>query len=324
MKKIDFKNMSKKKKIWMLAVLVLLILIIVAVILFAVKKSDQTDAETTTATAQTMTIEKTLSSDGEITSTLEENKQPHTSYYLKKINVSEGDALDEGDTILTYTNGYKMTAPYDCVVESWYLPDVGDQLTTSHYVTIAGTDVMQMELSVSEDEISLLEKGETAAITVDAIDKTYEGEVSHISEVGDYTDGTSTFTADVAFDNDGKLMLGMTGTAEISLEKAENVIGIPVDAVHVTNNENYVTVQNGDETSEVAVETGISNDSYIEIKSGLSAGDVVVVPVSSEDSSSGSNQMNMPGGGGSMPSGGGSMPSGGGSMPSGGGQQNGN
>ena len=63
--------------------------------------------------------------------------------------MSEGDALDEGDTILTYTNGYKMTAPYDCVVESWYLPDVGDQLTTSHYVTIAGTDVMQMELSVS-------------------------------------------------------------------------------------------------------------------------------------------------------------------------------
>ena len=132
--------------------------------------------------------------------------------------------------------------------------------------------------------------------------------------------------ASITFQNYFRLydkLSGMTGTAEISLEKAENVIGIPVDAVHVTNNENYVTVQSGDETSEVAVETGISNDSYIEIKSGLSAGDVVVVPVSSDDSSSGSNQMNMQGGG-SMPGGGGSMPSGGGSMPSGGGQQNGN
>ncbi len=284
---------------------------------------DTEETGETVQSAQTMTIEKTLSSEGEITSTLEENVEPHASYYLKKINVTEGDAVSEGDTILTYTNGYTMTAPYDCVIESWYLPDTGEQLTSEHYVTIAGTDVLQIELTVAEDEVLLLQKGATAQVSVEATGETYTGEVSYVSEQGTYSSGTSTFTAKVAFDNDGKLKLGMTGTAEISLEKAENVIGVPVSAVHITDGTSCVTVVSGDgtdlsETEEVEVETGVSNDSYIEIKSGLSEGDVVVIPAS--DDSEDGEQGEFPGspGGGDMQMPGESDSGGGGHQPPGG------
>lgn len=74
----------------------------------------------------------------------------------------------------------------------------------------------------------------------------------------------------------------------------------------------------------VIVETGLSDDSYTEIISGLAEGDEVYLP-DTTSSSSDNNQMGgmmgggMPGGGGGMPGGGGGMPSGGGGgMPGGG------
>ena len=84
-------------------------------------------------------------------------------------------------------------------------------------------------------------------------------------------------------------------------------------------NGGYSTVPKTAEYTEVTVETGISDDDYIEILSGLEEGDVVIVE-SAERSGSDWTQMMMGGGmgGGNMGGGpGGGGPSGGG--PSGGG-----
>lgn len=288
------------------------------------KTGNEEEPEQTTAEATVMTIEKTLSSDAEVISSLEENLSPHTGYYLEKVKVEAGDAVDEGDTILTYTNGYKMTAPYNCVIKSWSLPDEEDQLTTDHYIAVAGTDVLQMELSVDEDEVSLIKTGDSASVQISATGGTFDGVVTSVSEQGDYSDSGSTFAAKVTFDNDGTVKLGMSGTATISLDKAENAVAVPVNAVTRNRNESVVTVQKKDGTTEeVTVETGISNDAFIEIKSGLEEGETVVVPVS-DDSSSENGFMQMPGGG--MPntngaSGGGDTPPSGSGIPPGGGNQ---
>ena len=77
----------------------------------------------------------------------------------------------------------------------------------------------------------------------------------------------------------------------------------------------YSTVPKTAEYTEVTVETGISDDDYIEILSGLEEGDVVIVE-SAERSDSDWTQMMMGGdmGGGNMGGGpgGGGAPSGGG------------
>ena len=310
------KNNSGRKRILIIGGVIVAV-IIVLLLVFGTKKADagEEEAQTTTATVTVMTIENTLESDGEVTSSLEEELSPHTSYYLDEVKVEAGDALEEGDTILTYTNGGKMKAPYNCVVESWSLPDEEEQLTTDHYVKVAGTDVLQMELSVSEDQIALVEAGDEATVAVEAVDGSFDGVVTSVSEVGEYSSSGSTFTAKVTFDNDGSVKLGMSGSATIILEKAENAICVPVNAVTTSGNESKVTVQKEDGTAEeVTVTTGIKNDAYIQITDGLSEGDTVVVPVSDDDSSSGGFP-GMPGGG--MP-GGGDMPDFSGGGPDGG------
>ena len=315
---------SAKKNKMVVAVAAVVIVVVASVVTGLIVKNHSgnsgTDSSVTTATAKTMTIQNTLSSEGEITSALEENIEPHTSYYLEKVLVSEGEAVAEGDPILEYTNGKYMYAPYDLVIETLSLPDVDDEITSDHYITVASSNTLSMTLSIDEDDIGKVSVGNEVDITTSVSDTAYTGYITFIDQIADYSSSGSTFSATVTFNNDGNLKIGMTGTAKIVIESAENVVAVPVDAIQTDTNGSYVVVVGDDGSTEnVSVETGISNDSYIEIKSGLSSGEAVEVISSDDENESsmggfggmGSGQMPSGGSGGQMPSGGGQMPSGG-------------
>lgn len=81
----------------------------------------------------------------------------------------------------------------------------------------------------------------------------------------------------------------MSANCTVILEKAENVVVVPKEAIQTANNANYVVVVNDYGTTEnVTVETGISNDAYTEIKSGLNEGETVEYTVTTNNSSSNS------------------------------------
>ncbi|MDR0978454.1 MAG: hypothetical protein LBL91_00675 [Lachnospiraceae bacterium] len=112
--------------------------------------------------------------------------------------------------------------------------------------------------------------------------------IDKISDVGTYSSSGSTFSSFVKFTNDGTIKLGMSATAKVILEKAENVMAVPVEAIQTANNSKYVVVVNSDGTTEnVIVQTGISNDAYTEIKSGLVEGEIVAYTVTTSNSSNG-------------------------------------
>ena len=81
-------------------------------------------------------------------------------------------------------------------------------------------------------------------------------------------------------------MYGLTTNLSIKAAMAQNVLYVPIGAVYNQNGKQYVDVYtatgkiNAKDISkyikQVEVSTGISNFSYIEIKSGLNEGDVVM------------------------------------------------
>lgn len=98
-------------------------------------------------------------------------------------------------------------------------------------------------------------------------------------------------------------------TQKATTAKAENVVLVPVSAIQTKDGESYVTVvtddnENGTQTK---VETGIINDTYAQITSGVSEGDQIKTITRSSSSSDEKSDMK---GGMDAPSGGG-MPSGG-------------
>ena len=235
---------------------------------------------------------------------------------------------------------YTITAPISGTVVTKNVK-AGDKLDNSNMSTemavIYDMSSLECELAVDELDIKNIELDQDVIITSDAVKgKTYNGKVSNISVNGTTSGGVTTYPVTILItDFDEELLPGMNIDVEIITSMAKDVIAIPVAAV---NRGNIVYVK-GEKVSEddnapdgyksVIVETGINNNQYIEIVSGLQEGEIVYIPQIVSSQSEG-NSMPMMGGmggmGGGMPGGGmsSSMPSDGmsggrpsGSMPSG-------
>ena len=120
-------------------------------------------------------------------------------------------------------------------------------------------------------------------------------------------------------------MPGMNATAVIDIASAEDALSIPSYAVvrgnYVLVTEDSPSAANADPSMNapdgyvyVKVATGISDDDYIAVTSGLEEGDTIAYDSASASKSSSDDQTGFPGGG--MPGGGG--PGGGGGAPGGG------
>ena len=290
-----------KKKI----IIFFIILISFLIILLFGKSSNASEdniVETTEETVEVsnQTIITTLTAPGEVQSAKTEKISLNTNYYYLTMCAEENEYIKKGDNLLEYTNGTYITAPYDCVITASNLPAEGEICTTSHYIEISSIESLSMNLSVSETDINKIEIGDMVDINITATDEKVQGYITSISEVGTYNSNGSYFSATVTFDNNGNLKIGMSATCEIIIERAENVVAVPVEAIQTSDEGKYVIVVNSDgSTSNVSVETGISNDAYTEIKSGISEGTTIQMTESSENSRNGFNMNfngNAPGG----------------------------
>ncbi len=201
---------------------------------------------------------------------------------LRSAGLSRQNAQDKLDD-------YTITAPISGTV---VLKNVkaGDKLDNSNMSTemavIYDMSSLECELAVDELDIKNVEVGQNVIITSDAVEgRRYSGTVSNISISGTTSNGVTTYPVTVIInDFDEDLLPGMNIDVEIITSQAEGVLAVPVSAV---NRGNIVYVK-GEKTEEndsapdgfksVEVETGVYNNDYIEIKSGLSEGDVVYVP----------------------------------------------
>ena len=164
-------------------------------------------------------------------------------------------------------------------------------------------------------------------VTVSSVSEdTFEGVVTEVIKTANSSSGVTFYSAVVEFPKAEGMLAGMTAEADIRIQGVENVILVPVDAVHQTRNISFVYTGYDTEaqqfTGMVEVTTGLWGDDYVEITSGLKVGDTVYY-TEKEDFFFGfgfGGMGGMPAGGMSGISSGSGRPSGGmgGGMPSGG------
>lgn len=228
---------------------------------------------------------------------------------LDKAEESVESAQNKLDSTQDNYDNYTIKAPISGQVITKNFK-VGDNITknsssTTVLATIYDLSSLTFEMSIDELDIQKVKVGQKVSITADAIEgETFSGTVTNVSLESSYSNGVSTYPVTVTLDEMGNLLPGMNVDGIITLEEAENVLAIPVDAL-MRGNQVYVkdetvTEQQGPVPAgfrSVKVETGLTSDSYVEIKSGLEEGDVVYVAESSKGSGS-SFMMMMPEGGG--------------------------
>lgn len=260
-----------------------------------------------------------------------------TSAYVT-LKETEADLLEQ---IAELEQQLTVTAEWDCIVASLPISE-GDELAAGGTVCVlSGTDGYTMTLSIDELDISTVALGQTATVTLDALEGTFAGTVSDISYAGSGSYVTS-YTVTVTTDPIEGALPGMSASVEIVTETSGQTLIVPVDALYYDGDTAYLYLAGEDATygasvnesaldltalTRVDVETGMSNGTYIAISAeGLSAGDLIWVPKLTTTAAYTADEetavsFGMGGGmqsGGQMPSGGfgGEMPSGG--MPSGG------
>ncbi len=172
---------------------------------------------------------------------------------------------------------------------------LSSQLQTDVIMTLADLTRMEMVVEVDETDVSLVALEDTAKIEVDALPNiSFKGTVTEIANKAT-TRGRSNqenvtifeVKIQVTDENIHLLRSGMSATVDIETETHKDALYIPIQAITTrdlptngkdgSSNQQVVFVVENMKTTMIPVETGIMNETDVEITRGLKKGQVVVI-----------------------------------------------
>jgi HlyD family secretion protein len=179
-------------------------------------------------------------------------------------NMEQSSIRAEFDGVITELNVHQgsMTQAGVPVVE------IQDDLSLGIYVEVLAEDAMEvvkgMTFNVIDDDEIIKEI---------SISRIYPKAQAKISDLG-VEQKRVRIEADL---DDITYKLGSEVDVEIVLQEKDNVLLVDKDAVYEKENIKYVTVVSGKNEIETEITTGLEDDSNVEILSGLSENDVVLI-----------------------------------------------
>jgi len=208
---------------------------------------------------------------------------------VTELNAAVGDAVQEGDTLVTYMDGTTFEADFDGTVTqvniSEEAADTSAQMGRPSLV-VADLNELIVALQLSRSDASEVEVDQDVILTYN--DDEFEGTVSEIDPVATQqqtqTGATTQLGATVTFDSDtSDLIAGFDIDVDIIVDSQDNALVIPVEALNYDeNNEPYVFVVKDGTAERTDIETGIQSEAIIEVMSGVSAGDQVILSPSAD------------------------------------------
>ncbi len=198
----------------------------------------------------------------------------------------------------------KVASPIDGIVSTLVEPSSTEQAAKTTLVSLYAGDQKEMIVTVDELDIVHVQVGQTVQITMDAItDKVYTGTVAHVSQIGAAESGVTVYDVTIDLEGDEQLRIGMNGTATIMVRQVNDVLLVPIGAMNTSRDGQYVWLYDENQQTssdepgtKTFITTGMSNENFAEVTSGLSEGDVVLVTRTANTNNPGNfNMMNMGG-----------------------------
>jgi macrolide-specific efflux system membrane fusion protein len=154
-------------------------------------------------------------------------------------------------------------------------------------MTLINLDQLQVKAAFSETDASRVAVGEPATVAFAALPtEELAAHVSEIDAISTVTSNVVTYGVTLTLDNPTtQVKPGMTATVTVIVSKSNNVLHVPTAAVRGSGASGTVTLMKNGKESTVQVIVGVRGDDSIEIASGLSAGEQVVVSTSRASSS---------------------------------------
>ncbi|HBL80098.1 MAG TPA: efflux RND transporter periplasmic adaptor subunit, partial [Aequorivita sp.] len=176
-----------------------------------------------------------------------------------------------------------ITAPFSGIVDNT-LADQGQVVNAGQtgVLRLVNLSDMYVEASIPEAFLGKVSEGTDVKIRLASIGKTYDGK---IRQVGNFVSPDSrTFDVKISIPNpDNTIKPNLIATVMVNDYTSENAIVVPENVVQqnaLGNSITYVYEEQADGTAiakQVQIKEGYSDDQRIEITSGLSAGDRLII-----------------------------------------------
>lgn len=191
-------------------------------------------------------------------------------------------------------DSYTITSPISGTVIEKNLK-AGDQLNggdSGAMAVIYDLSQLELQMDVSELDIGQIQPGQTVEITAEALPgQTFTGVVEKVSVNGTTTDGFTTYPVTILLSEYGDLNPGMNVSADIIVERSENALCVPAEAVNSDGTvlvagegafaEDGVTIADPSKIESRPVTLGRGSQDFVEITSGLEEGETVLLPIQS-------------------------------------------
>lgn len=182
-------------------------------------------------------------------------------------------------------NYLQLRAPFDGVVTQRFV-DPGALIQTGAnsstqampIVELQDPSVLRIYINVPEPDVPHVTVGREATVKVDALpDKQFTGKVVRFSYAEDPS--TRTMLVEVRIDNkSGELRPGMFAHVSLELERHENVLTVPSQALIPDKKGAFLFIASGQKAKKVRPEIGADDGINTEIRSGLARADLVLLP----------------------------------------------
>jgi membrane fusion protein (multidrug efflux system) len=190
--------------------------------------------------------------------------------------------LQRTQTLLGYA---KITAPFSGIVTARFvdpgafIPSAtsGSAAQTAAIVTLADFDIARAQVCVPEVEASHAQVGQPVKFTVEGLPgKSFSAKISRLSYALDDATKTMLIEADVP-NPDLALRPGMYATVKVGMEKHENALLIPVDALVMEKANAFAFVVDGGKAKKTAIQIGFNDGAKVEVVSGLTGSEAVIL-----------------------------------------------
>lgn len=176
------------------------------------------------------------------------------------------------DIAIRYAN---LWTPIDGIVTRVAAPNAGVNVTpTQSEIEVVNPATIYFSATADQTEVSKLTASHSAQITLDAFtDEKLTGNISTISYTPKAGETGTVYEVKINLNNlNNNFRLGMTGDVEFVIKELPNVLFVPIKFLKTEGSKKYVLKQNKEK---VYVTIGEEMDGEVEIKEGLTEGDII-------------------------------------------------
>lgn len=201
--------------------------------------------------------------------------QENINYYLAKVDQAQA-SVSLLNNKMSETN---LKSPIQGQITGINKREGETVQSTDSVISLLPTGPFQVEVDIYEEDIVDLKVDNFVTIELPAFpDQSFEGRVISVDPAEKLIDGVVYYEVNIIFDTFSQgIKPGMTADVTIEADKKENVLTVPRGALEKINGANVIMILERGKAKERKIEIGLEGDEYVEVISGVSQGEQVII-----------------------------------------------